>query len=130
MADIVEVAWLAGLLEGEGSFGLKMSGKGVGAVRNVPVVKVAMKDLDVIHRAHSVAGFGRVCTGSAGTKNCVMHTWQSEDRDRVPDLLRALLPFMGQRRAEQIRKVLIEAAPYGWDGTKRSSRRDRVVVIG
>ena len=127
MANSEEMAWLAGLLEGEGSFGLKMSGKGPAAVRNVPVVKVAMKDLDVIHKAHAVAGFGTVATCKPNSSGCVMHVWQSVDRERVPQLLRELLPWMGSRRGEAIREVLSKAAPYGWDGTKRSLR---VAIIG
>lgn len=126
--DNTELAWLAGLLEGEGSFYLRCAGKG--GPRNVPHVRVAMKDLDVIQKVHRVIGFGAVITSRPDASGCVMHTWQGEDREYVPELLRKLLPYMGERRSEKIREVLSGAAPYGWDGTKRSLRRDRVVVHG
>jgi len=132
--DDIELAWLAGLLEGEGSFALRPAGKGVNSPRNLPWTKVAMTDLDVIHKAHRVAGFGRVSTAKPDAKGCIMHIWESADRELVPDLLRRLLPHMGNRRGERIREVLAGAAPYGWDGTKRSQRYgprpDRVVVFG
>lgn len=128
----VELAWVAGLLEGEGSFMLKRAGGRT--VRNLPRVTCSMSDLDVIHKLHRVVGFGIVCTGAPHKHTgCVMHRWQSEDRDRVPQLLRELLPYMGERRSAKIREVLAGAAPYGWDGTKRSlrsSRTDRAIVIG
>lgn len=116
-----ELAWLAGLLEGEGSFTL-LRVRGTGP-RNRPVIKVAMTDLDVVQRARDIAGFGVVSTARPNKKGCVMHAWQSMDRELAPKLMRKLLPYMGERRSRQIGIVLAGAAPYGWDGTRRSLRR-------
>jgi len=45
-----EAAWLAGILEGEGSF---LSGKSI-------AIQVTMTDLDVLERLQPITGLGRV----------------------------------------------------------------------
>ena len=50
----IEIAWLAGLLEGEGSFGL--TGYAAKKSKVFPTISLAMTDLDIIERAGALIG--------------------------------------------------------------------------
>lgn len=129
MPSKAEIAWMAGIIEGEGSIGLKSNNKG--GIANVPWIKVAMTDEDVIAKLHSVAGFGTVCSSPCASGK-TLWLWQSALRDKVPKFLKMIRPWMGERRLAKIDEVLAGAAVYGWDGTQRSikwsEQSGRVVV--
>lgn len=130
MASEAEVAWAAGVIEGEGSIFLRLSGRGVGSTRNVPSVKVSMTDEDVVRRVAAIAGFGSVST-TVNKSGSLMYQWQCSRRDVVPPFLILIRPWMGARRTAQIDGVLAGAASYGWDGTNRSlATAYRCVVHG
>lgn len=114
----LQIAWVAGIMEGEGSFILKEASK-FRRERNLPYVKVAMNDEDIIRRLHTFVGFGKVYSGlnPSGTRYFV---WQSTNRDLAPKFCRVLRPLMGARRQGQIDTLLAGAAPYGY--TSRSVR--------
>jgi hypothetical protein len=104
MTTVPEVAWLAGLLEGEGTFAYRNCG---------PRISVAMTDRDVIERAEkllkSAWDTGRESRiyelpvkdrmTKPGYVSVVTHT-------RAAAWMMTILPFMGARRAEKIRSVL------------------------
>ena len=104
--------WLAGLLEGEGCFRLyrdqQRQGKFV-YLYHRPRIICAMTDRDVIERLQRVTGVGRI---SLGRKPSPRHKpyWQwtvSRDGDAA-ELMRALLPHMGERRRARIEQVLVD----------------------
>jgi hypothetical protein len=118
----VDLAWMVGIFEGEGSAFLK------GTVnhyeeKTVPYMKVSMIDVDVINRFHALAGFGTVYSAILNSGSTI-YTWHSQDREKVPELLRAMLPRLGQRRARKVREVLKGAKPYGYK-SQSMSKRDR-----
>lgn len=89
----VEVAWLAGLIEGEGSVSLH---RGSSAT-----LAVLMTDEDVIRKLRTISGVGRV-TGPYRHSNLnARETWLwSVGRvAELRPLLAALLPYMGARRS-------------------------------
>jgi hypothetical protein len=112
-----EIAWVAGIIEGEGSF--IRAGKNANAV----TVKVAMKDEDVIKRLQTVTQMGSVCYDKYG-----MWTWQVARRDESPVLIELVRPWMGVRRTAKINDVMSTFVDYGWNGDRRSyqNRADRV----
>lgn len=99
-----DLAWLAGLLEGEGCFffGKKVSRR-VG-VRLPPVVKIQLKmtDLDVVCRAAALMGARDPITYSKPTVagkpiyECFVSGVAAKD------IMFLLLPHMGERRTEKI----------------------------
>ena len=104
-----ELAWLAGLLEGEASFTESTKGqkrKGV-HIR----VRLNMTDYDIVERAVEVAarlGFGRVNINprKAYNERCKpqwIACWTSAKAEK---LMIAILPFMGERRSGRIREIL------------------------
>jgi hypothetical protein len=97
----VQLAWVAGLLEGEGSFSLK----GGGTARNI-VVQCHMTDVDVLRRLLTLAGgtlHGPYSNGPAGRKQRWM--WRVSG-PHARTLMKRLLPLMGERRTDRITGLL------------------------
>lgn len=94
-ADRDDVVWLAGLLEGEGSFDLQRG--------RYPRVRLAMTDRDVVGRAATLFGSSIRLTLRVPHKP----TWHAEIQgERAVEVMRAVLPFMGARRSQRIAEVL------------------------
>jgi hypothetical protein len=94
-----DVYWLAGLLEGEGWFGLSHY--------RTPCIVVSMTDLDVIEQAADLMG-NKV---TAQPKRTGKQAWSvSLYGHRAVALMRVLHPYMGQRRSARIAELLA-----GWD---------------
>lgn len=106
-----ELAWVAGLLEGEGCFRLHRDNQRWGSRRYTylrPRVICAMTDRDVIDRLQAVTGMGRI---GLGRKTAPGHKtyWQwtvSRDNDAI-ELMRTLYPHMGERRRNKIEEICI-----------------------
>jgi hypothetical protein len=101
MTDI-ELAWLAGLLEGEGSF-INQTSRWRGRRYIYVRVCIQMTDLDIIERVRTVTGvpnkiFEPKITIS-GRKQ-MYRFWI--DGQKAYDLMTLLRPFMGHRRQGQI----------------------------
>lgn len=95
----IDLAWLAGLFEGEGCIGLCHQGR--------PTLQIGMTDQDVVRRAHTVAGVGKV------REKALLHrsgkrfwVWSVGRCDEAASLLELLLPMLGQRRSKRAREVL------------------------
>ena len=90
-----DIAWLAGLLEGEGCF----------YYTTTPSISLTMSDFDVIERAHNLMGYGAIRERRVllGRKR----VWSTECRGySATKLMRLLLPHMGMRRRQSIEAVL------------------------
>lgn len=96
MAETNEFYWLAGLLEGEGCFHMNSS----------PNVSVSTTDRDVLERAACLMGSKVRGPFDTGHKPI----WSASlSGDRALDLMRRLLPLMGQRRTAKIQEVITNA---------------------
>lgn len=124
-ASEVEVAWLAGLLEGEGSF-LTLTDRQGGREYRYPKVTVNMTDRDVIERVASLFGTsvydlpiyqkGRKPSFRAQIAGAKAAEW-----------MRLLRPWMGQRRRDSIDAVLAEYGARELTGNaEAAARRPRV----
>ena len=96
-----DLAWVAGLLEGEGSFTLRKS--------NVPKIHCQMTDEDVLLKLQEKCG-GKIYfserTEEQRAKNWKdSWTWNLQGRPAA-DLMRELMPHMGKRRSEKIKEIL------------------------
>lgn len=95
--DQIDIAWLAGVYEGEGC--LSINGK---AVRII----IQMTDEDIIRRIHSLTGCGRVAV-YPHPKHKTVYRWTVNNRSCVARLLLAMAPLLGERRREKV----LEAVP-------------------
>lgn len=100
----VELAWLAGLLEGEGSFL-----RGPPSAPNTPVAKVQMTDRDVIARVAALFEVGYVNESQHEEYKTAYQTMLRGER--AVELMKRLRPFMGARRQGQIDEVLASYSP-------------------
>lgn len=94
----VEIAWFAGIFEGEGCIATTRS--------KYPWLQVAMSDEDVIRRLHSVSGCGTVRALATRPGYKPMWEWRAGKRTDVARLLCAMAPLLGERR----RAKALEAA--------------------
>ena len=97
---LADELWLAGLLEGEGTF-VNTGG--------YPVIKVTMCDGDVLERAAAVMGVAKVWRKDADRS--ARHGWSPAFETgvtgaRAAELMRAVRPLMGERRRGQIDAAL------------------------
>lgn len=94
--DRDDLLWLAGLLEGEGSFDAQRG--------RYPRIRLAMTDRDVVGRAASLMDTSiRLSLHPAPVKA----TWHAEIQgDRAARIMREILPHMGARRSQRIADVL------------------------
>lgn len=94
----LELAWLAGLLEGEGSFC-----KGPPSAPNRPRIALQMTDEDVVRRAAYLMVIGYVCESQNKRRPDWKPTFRVMLRGRTAvALMKQLRPLMGARRQQQI----------------------------
>jgi hypothetical protein len=94
-----DLAWLAGLFEGEGY---------VMTTDRALNLLVNMTDEDVVRKAQAVGGFGSVSGPIMGRKpnHRPTYRWKVSKRDEVYALAVALYPFLGERRRAAIRQLV------------------------
>lgn len=97
-----QTVWLAGLLEGEGWFGRHKKNRCV-------QIRIAMTDEDVIRKAASIMGsiVKSYVPKSKNPSKSYRTAWTAyAGGDRAVSVMKAILPFMGQRRKERIEFLL------------------------
>ena len=103
--DISTTAWLAGLLEGEGTFTLYKAKQ--------PRVGLEMTDKDVVTKYADLLG---VKVSHKPSKNPLhkdsYQTWVLKSQV-IADLLHQILPYMGERRSIKIRELLANLLDRG-----------------
>lgn len=110
-AEAADLAWLAGLIEGEGSFSHHVERKQVHSLR----IRVVMSDEDVVRRCLMVSGLGTFHGPHQDMRNPAYKptwAWQVSSREDVVALMTALRPLMGERRRSQIDECLAIHGAY------------------
>jgi hypothetical protein len=102
-----EAAWLAGIVEGEGSIARRSPKQ----YRNRRI-RVSMTDEDVIQRCHTITGVGRVngpygrgLTATGAAKKPYWE-WTVNNRTDFVEICCQLFPLLGARRRQQIVETL------------------------
>lgn len=93
-----QLAWAAGLFEGEGCVGF-YGGK-------QPVASISSTDRDVVERFRDIFGFGTIRTKprQAPWKDC--HDWRVTNFEHVQVVIAALWPWLLTRRQAKAEEVL------------------------
>ena len=102
MRSTQDIAWLAGLLEGEGCF--KVGRPARYPTKAYPRISVQMTDEDVVRRAADIMGARFNGPYERPGKTVWMANLQT--RAEVAGWLMTLYPLMGARRQERIRELL------------------------
>lgn len=101
----LETAWLAGLLEGEGSFGQVRNTNGCH-------LSLSMTDEDVVRKAaklmdiYKVVAYERKKQKPHHKQQWYLHVCG----DTAVSIMTCILPYMGQRRSQRIKFLLANAA--------------------
>jgi hypothetical protein len=122
----VELAWLAGLLEGEGSFIVARPATPSGRSERVRItISLQMTDRDVVERAHRIVGQGSLHQAKRQKEHHKdTHIWRLSSMVLVMSLISLLRPNMGLRRQEQIDACLRAVDQIGGP-TQRVRRHGR-----
>lgn len=118
------VVWLAGLFEGEGSFNMP-NGK-------AKSIKIDMTDHDIIERVGQIFG-GSICLYEPdNVRHRPWWRWTATTME-AENLVRDMLPFLGERRALRARQYLAEREARATARASRQAavaeRRDRVRAL-
>lgn len=95
----MDLAWLAGLFEGEGYIGLRRSYQ--------PVLQLDMTDQDVIDRVLVVAGVGYLRPPKMLPSGKTCYRWSVTSSKDAAALLMTLYPLLGVRRQAAGRAALL-----------------------
>jgi hypothetical protein len=95
-----DVAWLAGLFEGEGNIAIAKNG----GTR----LTIRMCDLDVIERVNAMFPATKIQAVRPKYPNArLQYAWRISNPDTVREILSLLLPWFGERRSEKTLEVLL-----------------------
>lgn len=108
-----ETAWLAGILEGEGSFlYFEYDHRGPRCGTNLVRIQMSSTDRDILERVARLVGVGRVRSlpdrPRFGRKP--QWGWSIQAKADVRELTLRLLPWLGERRTEQANRILAATA--------------------
>jgi hypothetical protein len=111
LASSEEIAWAAGLFEGEGCVYISKR-LTVGKLERATVsLVVSSTDLDVLERFFAVVNCGKILHESGSWSGKQPHwkdtyEWRTAKRDEVKELLYQFLPWLGSRRTEKAEEAL------------------------
>ncbi len=112
MGSETELAWAAGLIEGEGCFTKHT---------NAPYILVDMTDKDIIQRLYGIFPFG-IMRGPYSNKTKPQHKprWRFDAfGPKAKIIMEAIRPYMGERRGAKIDELLKD---YVWVGGNGKSK--------
>ena len=112
-----EIAWAAGIFEGEGTFSAK---KAYGKV--YPHAAVEMKDQDIVRRSHKIV---RVGTWSQRKVRDSRYTSSVQDIAGFRALVDLLGPWLGTRRKARANQILKDLGDREGCATMVKSRRKK-----
>lgn len=104
-----EIAWVAGVFEGEGTFTYRTY---AGTNRKQITLRVVMTDLDVITRLHELTGIGNIFgpyvskeLKKDGTPRKASYHWAVTKQPDILSLGELIYPWLGERRKEKYLEV-------------------------
>lgn len=94
-----DIAWLAGIIEGEGTIIIPSDKK-----LQVNII-VGMTDKDVVQRCHEITGIGTFRSSWTKQGNKQNYKWCVYKQKDVARILLAIVPLMGERRKKRIEEA-------------------------
>src|SRR5208282_6227159 len=94
-----DIAWAAGLFEGEGTFFLNTNGS--------PSAGLKMTDEDVVDRFARIIGEGVIRRYDPPPPRKPIWHWRLGTKVRVGEIIDLIYPYLGQRRRERADEVYV-----------------------
>jgi hypothetical protein len=105
-----DLAWAAGLFEGEGCFFIDEHRNG----HRYPRLQLGMADADVVERFASLVGYGKIRLRERQREGwSTIYEWSVKDARGVMAVTLMLLPWLGVRRRAKAEEVLEIAVTIG-----------------
>lgn len=101
-----ELAWAAGLFEGEGSILLHVLRKKGKPEYQYPRAQLVTTDLDVLQHFHEVVGVGKIRECRLRPNRKQAWKWSTDSAADAETVLWLLAPWLGARRRERMDFVL------------------------
>lgn len=102
-----DLAWVAGILEGEGCFHHNVYKHADGHSFLHQSIAVEMKDLDVLEKLLDIVKMGTIqYKGQRNERRAETWVWRVYNRKKVVALCNLLLPHMSARRSQKIIELL------------------------
>lgn len=101
----LDIAWLAGLWEGEGYFGVVYRTRASGNTHPRLTCEIKMTDLDIIERVARLLD-GRIVTKKPKYEHYKMLYYVRLYDSRAAEFMRLIRPYMGIRRGARIDELL------------------------
>lgn len=98
--NTLELAWLAGLLEGEGCFGMATKKDKY----KYPFIQIKMTDYDVIIRVAQLFNKDKVTSARTLPSGKIAYNTYVQGNDAI-EVMKMLLPHMFGRRANKIQEI-------------------------
>ncbi len=102
MATEAEIAWAAGLFEGEGCFTLGNQHRDVPTFHAV----LQMVDEDVVRKFHGIIGYGVVHSSTVTSTGKQIFRWTCTRREHFKAVALTLRPHLGERRRSKVDELL------------------------
>jgi hypothetical protein len=113
-----DVAWAAGLFEGEGFLSVYQRKYGA---KIQPQIGLGMTDRDVVDRFMRIVGCGAIYIakpGTGGHKQC--HCWRLYEAEKVREVVALFLPYFGERRRAKAEELLQRIAGIQSHNSKKT----------
>lgn len=131
--DHIQLAWAAGLFEGEGNFS-QYEYKGVNGSIYYPRAALVSSDKDILERFQEIVGLGNITSKKKNLGKKDMWVWQTGSVEKTQALYAMLWKWLGERRKDRIREIVlcsrqgikVSVAPY----IRSDSVQSPVVVPG
>lgn len=105
MASPYDIAWAAGLFEGEGTFCIYKIKNRPDSYRSI--CSMASTDEDVIQRFHNIVGFGSFLGPYKHShKGKERWVWQVQNYKECKQVAELFLPYLGERRRDKAEEMI------------------------
>lgn len=103
-----EVAWAAGLFEGEGTLTISSMSKKSGKDQTAVKLKLCSTDEDIVQRFADIVEVGQIREDDSMVKRGwkLQWEWYTNKQDSVIHVVNLLKPYFGKRRTERADEIL------------------------
>lgn len=120
-----DLAWLAGLFEGEGSFSLLQAN-----TYPIPRAKVSCTDKDVIEKIYRIVGFGSFFEAPQANGYKMQWQWQTASFEGFQAFVAMIWPWLCSRRQARATEIMEAMKTYYQERPKAGKNNRPLLMSG